>query len=376
MSLPRIFSQPFGVLWRTALVRAPRAVPDQILRFTTPEGPQPFVLNLSSRGGYRIPVYVFVPASLTPEQAASLPVVIDFHGGGFFLGSCLEQAPFCAKLARELSCVALTVDYRMGPVDRFPAAIEDAEDVLDAVLDSSKPAYAELRMAIAERVLQNARDAAKAKKQPPSSAPSTVAVDLDTHRIAVSGFSSGGNLALNTALSINPPQIGSPWPSRFPRDHPSRIPLLLYYPSFDSRLLPSERTKPPNLLVSGSFWTDVNDVLQPTYLPRGRAHEPRASPGLADIADGGLHDKARMLLVLPELDTLAEQSETWVGKVLRAGRAKDLRVERFPGLKHGWTQMPESWLGEEERRSRREIFEETVEFVRDAWAGKEMEAKA
>jgi len=82
-----------------------------------------------------------------------------------------------------------------------------------------------------------------------------------------------------------------------------------------------------------------------------------------------------MLLVLPELDTLAEQSETWVRKVVEEGRGADLRVERFKGRKHGWTQMPEGWLDGEEKRTRVETFAAAVRFTKNMWEGKKMEGK-
>lgn len=353
----RFFSQPFDVQWRTAVVRLPRAVPDLALRFTSPEGPHPFVVKLPSRGPYTIPVYVWVPP--TPSEMG-YPVILDFHGGGFVIGSCLEQAPFCAKMARDLNAVVISVDYRMGPIDKFPAAVEDGEDVLSAILDHSSPAYQALRDGIAENV----------KPTPDAPQPS---IALDTTRICIAGFSSGGNLALNLALSIDAPQLDAPWPSRIPPAHPARVPLLLYYPSFDARQLPSERTRPPKLPATKSFWGDSFDVLAPTYLPRDQAAHPRASPGLAELRNGGLHEQARMYLVLPELDTLAEQSEVWVKKVDEEGRGKDIKVERFEGMKHGWTQMPVSWLGEEEKKARSETFETAVQFVRDAWEGRDIE---
>ncbi|KAK3080585.1 hypothetical protein LTS18_015078 [Coniosporium uncinatum] len=126
--------------------------------------------------------------------------------------------------------------------------------------------------------------------------------------------------------------------------------------------------------IPQGFWSEVSDTLAPTYLPRGQTSHPRASPGLASLS--GLHKQARMLLVLPELDTLAEQSETWVRKVVAEGRGADLRVERFKGRKHGWTQMPEGWLDEEEKRTRVESFADAVRFTRDMWEGKKMEGKA
>lgn len=69
-----------------------------------------------------------------------------------------------------------------------------------------------------------------------------------------------------------------------------------------------------------------------TYLPRDQAGHPRASPGLASLRDDGLHTKAKMLLVLPELDTLAAQSDVWIRKVAEEGRADDLTVERVKGV--------------------------------------------
>ncbi|KAK8237842.1 alpha/beta hydrolase fold-domain-containing protein [Phyllosticta capitalensis] len=354
-ALSRFFSQPLDVQWRAAVVKLPRVVPDLVLRYTSPDV-VPFVLYLPSRGSYTIPVYVFVPPS--PQEAC--PVILDFHGGGFVLGSCLEQAPFCAQVCKALGAVVISVDYRMGPIDKFPAAIEDAEDVLSAILDPTSHAYEPLRAGIVE----NAK------------ALGVENITLDTSRISVAGFSSGGNIALNLALSIKPPQVEEPWPSRISLDHPKKVPLLLYYPSFDMRQKPSERTRPPKMPVPSGFWHSSFDVLAPTYLPRDQSAHPRASPGLADIRDGGLHEQARMYLVLPELDTLAEQSESWVKKVQAEGRGTDLKVGRYAGLKHGWTQMPVSWLNEEEMKQREETFQTAVRFVRDTWEGKEVEASA
>jgi acetyl esterase/lipase len=374
--LLKAFSQPFDVLWRTALVRLPRAVPDVVLRFTSPEGPHPFVLNLPSRGAYQIPVYVFLPPSIQNAEAKRdpVPIMIDFHGGGFFLGSCLEQAPFCAQMSRELEAIVLSVDYRLGPIDKFPAAVEDAEDVVYAVIDERKPGYHELRKEITQKLIKSygtKNDEEREGISPPTStpAPSKDGVNIDTSRITLSGFSSGGNLALELVLNVaaDPPLVPTAWPSPYPPDYSHPIPLLLFYPSFDSRLLPSERTRSPGLPATEGFWSELSDVLAPTYLPRAEAAHPRASPGLADIKKGGHHEQTRTLLVLPELDSLAEQSEEWVKKMEESGRGQHLRVERYKGMKHGWTQMPVSWLGAEEKRTRIDVFDIARDFVKKVW---------
>jgi hypothetical protein len=76
---------------------------------------------------------------------------------------------------------------------------------------------------------------------------------------------------------------------------------------------------------------------------------------------------ARLLLVLPELDTLAEQSEVWVKEMQIAGRGEDLQVERYQGMTHGWTQMPDGWLDETQKQMKKDIFDKTVVFTRTLW---------
>ena len=73
------------------------------------------------------------------------------------MGSYLEQAPFCAKLARELKCVVLSVDYRTGPIHKHPAALEDAQDVLNVSSRSQSP---RLDKATESRVEEDQREQA------------------------------------------------------------------------------------------------------------------------------------------------------------------------------------------------------------------------
>ena len=402
-----MLSNPFGVTWRSALVKAPRLVPMQVLKYTCPEGPYPLYYTLKSRDlegkGRTIPVYIWVPPPIAkvkrkdkkkgvkggmPEQevesspTAPYPVVIDFHGGSFVLGSCLEQGPFCAQLCRELGAVVISVDYRMGPVDKFPAAIEDGEDVLRAVMEPESEAGRGLRDVITKRVLEDQKQHKQLRKEkiekgerPPGPSRSTTASSiaslkggdiLDPSRISISGFSSGGNIAHNLCLDIKPPDLPEPWPSVFPPDYQTNIPLLLFFPSFDARILPSQRPRAAGVPTPGSLMTYVDDILAPIYLPRHQAAHPRASPGLPDVKQS-LHPTTKVLLLLPELDSLAEQSETWITKVKEAGRQEDLEVRRYPRMKHGWTQFPTSWLNEQEKISRKDAIDRAVSFVREAW---------
>ncbi|RYJ05011.1 MAG: alpha/beta hydrolase, partial [Actinomycetales bacterium] len=68
----------------------------------------------------------------TPEAwcRSPRPVVVNFHGGGFVLGSARQGDWSASIVAAELDAVVISVDYRLAPAHRFPAAIEDCYDAL------------------------------------------------------------------------------------------------------------------------------------------------------------------------------------------------------------------------------------------------------
>lgn len=380
-SLSRWKDHTWSTIWKTGLVRLPRVAPISSLHITNPGGPFPFVLQLPSRQLARtIPLYVFVPHVTFPHPKAKnavpspnvFPVVMDYHGGGFYLGSCLEQAPFCSKLCRDLQAIVIGVDYRMAPLDKFPAAIEDAEDVLSAVIDPQSAAYFALREGIAHHLRRHwveKLSTAKEREEGKVYEVPMPEIYLDPSRIAFSGASSGGNIALNMALSVPESQGFPEWPCRIPADYINQIPLLLLYPSLDLRQLPSERFRHPGMPpVKEHKRLDIDDHLAATYVNRELAAHGRASPGLIDTSVG-LHKQAKILLVLSGIDTLWEQSKIWCEKLEREGRAPDVKTMRYEDRKHGWTVIPEIALSADEKRTRLEVLDECVHFTRLAFDG-------
>ena len=101
-----------------------------------------------------IPVRVYRPAGDAPK-----PVIVYFHGGGWVLGSLDTHDGTCRRLADGADAVVVSVDYRMGPEERFPAAVDDS--------------YAALQW-----VAANAAE-----------------LGADPDRLVVAGDSAGGNLA-------------------------------------------------------------------------------------------------------------------------------------------------------------------------------------
>ncbi len=76
-----------------------------------------------------LPLRIYTPAGRGPGSGP-LPVVINFHGGGFALGSARQGDWICSTVAADLEALVISVDYRLAPVHRFPAAIEDCYDAL------------------------------------------------------------------------------------------------------------------------------------------------------------------------------------------------------------------------------------------------------
>ena len=62
-----------------------------------------------------------------------LPVVLQFHGGGWVSGSndSVANDLFCRRIAKVCDAVVVAVGYRLAPENRFPAAFEDGLKVLN-----------------------------------------------------------------------------------------------------------------------------------------------------------------------------------------------------------------------------------------------------
>src|SRR5262249_46560481 len=120
-------------------------------------------MTAESPGG-KIPVRVYRAAGT--QSTDVLPVLVFFHGGGWTIGDLDTHDVVCRSLANRASCAVVSVDYRLGPEHRFPAAVDDS-------------------IAATKWVAANAR-----------------ALSIDAARIAVGGDSAGGNLSAVTALAL------------------------------------------------------------------------------------------------------------------------------------------------------------------------------
>src|SRR5712692_272255 len=67
-----------------------------------------------------------IPARLYRPSAGTLPLLVYFHGGGWVVGSVALSDNYCRALANASGCAILSVDYRLAPEHRYPAAADDA----------------------------------------------------------------------------------------------------------------------------------------------------------------------------------------------------------------------------------------------------------
>lgn len=127
-----------------------------------PRAPLARVENLSVPGAEGpLAARLYAPKS---AEEARLPVLLYLHGGGFTIGSLETHDSLCRQLALRSGAAVLSLDYRLAPEHKFPAAVDDAWAVL--------------------RWLPGAAGA----------------LGLDGSRIAVGGDSAGGTLAAVCAL--------------------------------------------------------------------------------------------------------------------------------------------------------------------------------
>ncbi|KAH9301597.1 hypothetical protein KI387_013180 [Taxus chinensis] len=68
----------------------------------------------------------YLPANSQPLHR-KLPIIFQFHGGGFVAGSKDSAANdfFCRRMAKLCDAIVIAVGYRLAPENRYPTAFED-----------------------------------------------------------------------------------------------------------------------------------------------------------------------------------------------------------------------------------------------------------
>lgn len=216
----------------------------------------------------------------TPEGTGPFPVLVYFHGGGWVLGNIQSADPICRTLTNKARCITVSVEYRLAPEHKFPAAPEDC-------------------YAATQWVAGHAPD-----------------FNGDPARIAVGGESAGGNLAAVVSLMARD------------RGGPKLVYQLLIYPATGSGPdTPSMRENAEGYMLTredGKWF--LNHYLS--------SEADRQNPYLAPLKATDLHGLPPALVITGEFDPLRDEGEYYAARLRDAG--VPVTTTRYDGMIHGF----------------------------------------
>jgi acetyl esterase/lipase len=266
-------------------------------------------LHIPSRDTNRtILADLYSPSTHALDSKTPTPVLLNWHGSGFFVSLHGIDALFCATVAQETSMLVLDLGYRKAPEHPYPAAVEDVEDALLWV-------------------------AAQPKR-------------FDLAKVAVSGFSAGANLALVAATHLRSKLADT-----------IQIPIVLaLYPWTDLSIAPDKRVIPkPVRAISPAQISMMTDC----YLPdKSLCTDPKVSPGLAPVEAF----PETVVVVTCEGDTLGPEGVDLGKRLKEAGR----KVVSFEAreLHHGWDKGCKE--GSRDEKEREAAYAVCVEALKES----------
>jgi len=214
-----------------------------------------------------------------PSDTRPLPALVFYHGGGWVIGDLYTHDGICRAIANAAGCVVASVDYRLAPERKYPAAFEDS--------------YAALTWLAGH-------------------APT---LGVDSARLAVGGDSAGGNLAAvvcSKSRDENGPAIAL---------------QALVYPVTD---LSSFDTPSYQEFAEGYQLTKAEmEWFRDMYLSSPQdGYHPDASPLLAP----DLRGLPPALIITAECDPLRDEGEAYAKRLTEAG--VPVTCTRYPGMIH------------------------------------------
>lgn len=244
-----------------------------------------------------------------PSAEGSLPVLVYFHGGAFFLGSLNTHDHVARELANACQCVVVSVGYRLAPEHAFPAGLDDC--------------YAVVRW-IAQHGREGADD-----------------IGWDGQTLAIAGDSSGGTFTAAVAA----------------RAHDDGLRCIthqvLYYPSLDLDFDVERYASLKTNAVGYGLETAGLKPFNAFYI--GSGADP-ADPLVSPIKRADLRGLPPALIITAEYDPLRDEAELYGQRLAQAG--VPVTVQRYEGAGHGFVQYF-SWLPEFHG-----VFAKTATFLR------------
>lgn len=217
----------------------------------------------------------------TEGMKDQIPLIINFHGGGFIRKRTDNDELFCRKLTCMLGCRTLDVDYRVAPEYPFPNGLRECYDVTVWAWEHAK----ELR--------------------------------IDREKIILTGHSAGGNFVLGVSILLKEEQ--SPVKIRG---------IISEYPPMDLFTDPARKQSKGKAIPP-----DRARLYNLYYCDEEEQKNPFAS--LILMEEERLRGLPKTLFVTAEEDALCAEAEDFALKMARAGN--EVTLKRFLGAGHAFT---------------------------------------
>jgi acetyl esterase len=230
-------------------------------------------LTLAARDGYPIPARLYADS-----HAGQLPALLYCHGGGFTIGGIFSHDGVCREIARQSGAAVVSIDYRLAPEWRFPTAVNDVWDALQA-LAREGPRYG-----------------------------------LEPQRLAVGGDSAGGTLAAVSAIHA--------------RDTGIRLALqVLIYPGTAAY---QDTAAHQRFALGPVLDKPMIDWFFDQYID----HRDRADWRFAPLRAEDVAGTAPAWIGLAECDPLVDEGVQYADKLRAAGVPVELEI--YHGMIHGF----------------------------------------
>lgn len=235
---------------------------------------------------------IFLPQQQDSDSVQRLPVVLSFHGGGFVLyrPSTILFHGSCHRTAKACNAIFVSVDYRLAPENRLPAAYEDAVAAFRWLQSQA------LGIGVIDPWLESRGNFS---------------------RVYISGESSGANIAYNLALRVFDETGGL-------HVEPLRIAgVVLIQPFFGG----IERTTSEVRLARDKIVPlPVSDMLWCLSLPEG-AHRDHPFCNPLKGERPALHRFPATMVAVEGLDPLLDRQLEFVNMLREAGVRVELRYD-------------------------------------------------
>lgn len=213
-----------------------------------------------------------------PSDETNLPVIVYFHGGGWVIANLDVYESSCRALCNAAEAIVVSVNYRQSPEAKFPAAINDAYDATQWLIENAAQ------------------------------------FGGDPSRVAIAGESAGGNLATVTCLQA--------------KDQGGRMPVaqLLVYPVTDTSMSQPSYAENQDTIP-------LHSSMMPWFMKYYLENEAdKTHKYVAPLMAEDLSGMPPAIVITAEFDPLRDEGEQYAKKLADAGVS--VKFQRFDGVVH------------------------------------------